>query len=186
MTDNQPGAPGLEGPPWEAPGTVYSWGGFLSNFASTPGLRLPSGYYGHHEADEMPVKTVEHWFQACKATSRQDFDSVLCAPSAAAAKAGGRKIELRPDWEQVKYQVMVRALGGKFALEPYRSGLLLTNPRALAEDSPHDFIWGCRDADGGYEGDNLLGRALMEIRAGVVAAVREQLGALTGGRRDRR
>ena len=37
------------------------------------------------------------------------------------------------------------ALRGKFTLEPYRSALLLTQPRPLAEDSPSDFVWGARD-----------------------------------------
>jgi hypothetical protein len=37
--------------------------------------------------------------------------------------------------------VVLCALRGKFALEPYRCGLLLTHPRPLAEDSPSDFLW---------------------------------------------
>jgi hypothetical protein len=43
------------GPPWSADGTVYFHGGWLSNFAPTPGLRLPFGYHGHHENDRVPV-----------------------------------------------------------------------------------------------------------------------------------
>jgi predicted NAD-dependent protein-ADP-ribosyltransferase YbiA (DUF1768 family) len=43
---------------------------------------------------------------------------------------------------------MLCGLRGKFALEPYRSALLLTHPHALAEDSPTDDVWGCRDAQG--------------------------------------
>jgi predicted NAD-dependent protein-ADP-ribosyltransferase YbiA (DUF1768 family) len=39
------------------------------------------------------------------------------------------------DDEEVKSQVMLCALRGKFALEPYRSALLLTHPRPLAENS---------------------------------------------------
>ena len=124
---------------------MYFYGGWLSNFAPTPGLRLPFGYHGHHENDRVPVRTVEHWFQACKATSRQQFDLILACGTAAAAKRAGRETELRPDWEQVKFEVMLCALRGKFALEPYRSGLLLTHPRPLAEDSPSDYVWGARD-----------------------------------------
>ena len=70
-------AAGRTGPPWTADGTVYFRGGPLSNFAPAPGLLLPFGYHGHHERDRVPVRTVEHWFQACKATSRQQFDLML-------------------------------------------------------------------------------------------------------------
>lgn len=70
------------------------------------------------------------------------------------------------------------ALRGKFELEPYRSGLLLTHPRPLAEDSPTDFVWGCRDPHGGHDGQNLLGMALMQVRAELAAAVQAQLAAL--------
>lgn len=33
----------------------------------------------------------------------------------------------------------------------------------VAEDSPYDVVWGCRDRRG-YTGENLLGRALMRAR----------------------
>jgi ribA/ribD-fused uncharacterized protein len=171
--------PGPGGPPWTANDTVYFYGGPLSNFAATPGLRLPFGYHGHHENDRVPVRTLEHWFQACKATNRQQFDLILACGSAQAAKHAGRHTELRPDWEHVKYQVMLCGLRGKFALEPYRSALLLTYPRPLAEDSPTDYVWGCRDTGGGYNGQNLLGLALMQVRDELVADVRTRLSALT-------
>ena len=72
---------------------------------------------------------------------------------------------------------MLCALRGKFALEPYRSGLLLTHPRPLAEDSPSDFVWGCRDPDGGHSGRNLLGLALMRVRDELIADVRTRIAA---------
>jgi ribA/ribD-fused uncharacterized protein len=170
--------PGRTGPPWTAENTVYFYGGPLSNFAPTPGLRLPFGYHGHHEQDRVPVASTEHWFQACKATSRAQFDVILGSGSPAIAKRAGRQTDLRPDWEQVKFQVMLAALRGKFALEPYRSALLLTHPRPLGENSPDDFVWGCRDPEKGYGGLNLLGRALMQVRDELVADVRTRLRAL--------
>ena len=186
--------PGRTGPPWAAEGTVYFYGGWLSNFAPTPRPRLPFGYLGHHESDRVPVRTVEHWFQACKATCRQQFDLIRASGSPAIAKQSGGKTELRPDWEQVKFEVMLCALRGKFALdqskagrqgqkiEPYHSGLLLTHPRPLAEDSPSDFVWGARDSHGGLSGQNLLGLALMQVRQELIADVRARLSALAPGR----
>ncbi len=180
--DTATAIPGRTRPPWTADGTVYFYGGWLSNFAPTPGLRLPFGYHGHHENDRVPVPTVEHWFQACKATSRRQFDVILASGTAAGAKRAGRETELRPDWEQVKFEVMLCALRGKFALEPYHSALLLTHPHPLAEDSPSDYVWGARDPDGGHGGENLLGLALMRVRDELIADVRTRLTALSLGR----
>ena len=77
---------------------------------------------------------------------------------------------------------MLCALRGKFALEPYHSGLLLTHPHPLAEDSPSDFVWGARDPDGGHGGQNLLGLALMRVRDELIADVRTRLAALAPAR----
>jgi predicted NAD-dependent protein-ADP-ribosyltransferase YbiA (DUF1768 family) len=60
--------------------------------------------------------------------------------------------EARGDAVRAARQVRARALP---------LALLLTHPRPLAEDSPSDFVWGCRDPQGGYGGQNLLGLALM-------------------------
>jgi predicted NAD-dependent protein-ADP-ribosyltransferase YbiA (DUF1768 family) len=90
--------PGRTGPPWTADHTVYFYGGPLSNFAPTPGLSLPFGYHGHHEHDRVPVASTEHWFQACKATSRAQFDVILASGSPVIAKRAGRQTELRADW----------------------------------------------------------------------------------------
>ena len=145
-------------------------------------MRLPRGYFGHHENDRVPVRSVEHFFQACKATSRRKFDLILACNTAAAAKRAGRETELRPDWEQVKFEVMLCALRGKFTLEPYRAALLLTHPRPIAEDSATDFIWGARDRDGGYTGQNLLGLALIRVRDELIADVHTRLTALAPDR----
>ena len=97
--------PGRTGTPWTAHRTVYFDGGPLSNFAPTPGLRLPFGYLGHLERDRVPFASTEHWFQACRATSRGQFDVILASGSPALAERAGRATDLRPDWEQVKSQV---------------------------------------------------------------------------------
>jgi predicted NAD-dependent protein-ADP-ribosyltransferase YbiA (DUF1768 family) len=49
----------------------------------------------------------------------------------------------------------------------------------LAEDSPTDYVRGCRDTQSGYHGHNLLGLALMQIREELVADVRTRVSALT-------
>jgi hypothetical protein len=96
-----PSPAGQTGGP-QAPERVYFYGGPLSNFAPTPGLRLPFGYHGHHERDRVPVASVEHWFQACKATSRQQFDLILACGTAAAAKNAGNRAAARLGAGQVR------------------------------------------------------------------------------------
>jgi hypothetical protein len=54
------------------------------------------------------------------------------------------------------------------------------HPRPLAENSPSDFLWGCRDPQGEYGGQNSLGLALMQVRAELIADVRTRLAALAG------
>jgi ribA/ribD-fused uncharacterized protein len=164
--------------PWLDPGSLRFYGGELSSFAPTPGLRLPEGWWGHpRPAPPVEVGSAEHYFQACKATSREDFLWVLAAPTPGSARRrggprgeAGRRIHLRPDWEEVKLSVMRVAHAGKHSLPRYRDVLPATGRRVLVEDSPTDFIWGGRDKDGGMGGRNLLGVVLMEVRAEIVAA----------------
>jgi|GEM_PF-3241283 len=159
--------------PWDHEDTFYFYGGAFSSFAPTPGLRLPGGWFGHpRPAPLFDVAYIESYFQACKADSLEDFLWVLTSPRPAQAKrrggprGEGRKIGFRRDWEEVKYEVMRFAHGRKFETFPtYREELLATGVRPLVENSPTDFIWGGRDRDGGYDGRNLLGLALMEIRS---------------------
>jgi hypothetical protein len=54
------------GPPWTAKDTVYFYGGPLSNFAATPGLRLPFGYHGHHENDRVPYAPSSTGFRPAR------------------------------------------------------------------------------------------------------------------------
>lgn len=85
-----------------------------------------------------------------------------------AAKKAGRKVELRPDWEKIKFSVMKSALHQKFRQNPdLLLALMETGEAVLHEDSPYDFVWGWRN-----NGQDLLGKALMEVRAEIRADVR--------------
>jgi len=142
----------------------------LSNFAHA-GFRAPHPLLPDHSLVEFA--TVEHYFNAQKTLDLDDFEWIRTAPDATTAKRrgskwgeGGRRITLRSDWEhRHRYHVMLEALRYKFALPEFVVLLDSTGDRTLAEDSPRDYEWGCRDERGGYEGRNLLGRALMRVRA---------------------
>src|SRR5687768_9254675 len=60
--------------------------------------------------------TGEHLYQAAKAHSVTAWLWVLGSESPGESKYRGRHVELRPDWEEVKYDVMRQVLGVKFTL----------------------------------------------------------------------
>lgn len=178
----------LTRPPWNRPGTLYFYAGTFSNFAAARGLRLPAGWYGHPPRPDLyEIPSGEHWMQACKATSREDFEWVLSAPSPQSAKRrgsqsgeGGRTLELRPDWDRqhpgaplggpTKLLVVAYYLAARARHDTqYRQVLQWTGSYQLVEDSPRDFEWGGRDAHGGFTGRNLLGIAHMTVRAALPA-----------------
>lgn len=134
----------------EAPYDFY--GGVFSNFADST-IFMDVGF------GVRAYPTVEHAFQAAKATTWEDHQRVATSPGPWFAKKEGREITLRDDWEQVKYDVMLECLRAKFALPHFKRALLATGTREIREDSPTDFVWGYRN-----NGQNLLGKALMQVR----------------------
>ena len=113
------------------------------------------------EMDGKTYPTVEHWYQACKATSEEDHELVRRAPTAAQAKRIGNRIDVRPDWDGVKLEIMRVGLCSKFQQNPdLARRLLSTGQRPLHEASPSDRFWGWADGDG----EDHFGRLLTEIR----------------------
>lgn len=73
-----------------------------------------------------------------------------------------RTLPLRYDWEQVKDDIMRKAVLCKFSTHGnIRDILLSTGDEEIVENSPIDFYWGC-GSDG--SGKNMLGKILMEVR----------------------
>lgn len=129
---------------------------FLSNFEESP-----------FEVAGIKYPTVEHWFQAWKTTDLETHKAIAAAPTPGKAKRMGRKVDLRPDWEQIKIEVMRAGLWYKFENPELRAKLLATGNEPLMEGNTwHDNTWGncfCRKCIG-IHGQNLLGALLMEIR----------------------
>jgi ribA/ribD-fused uncharacterized protein len=114
------------------------------------------------EMDGKSWPTVEHYYQAMKATSTVAQDSIRLADTPGSAKRLGKQVAMRPDWEQVKMEIMKNALIAKFTQHPeLRDKLMETGYDELVEDSPIDWEWGC-GSDG--RGENKLGKLLMEVR----------------------
>lgn len=144
---------------------VFFYGGLFSNFVGGPFVvRYLQPWIATVELYQALYPTVEHFFQATKAVYYVDHEHIRNQRTASVAKQVGREIDLRQDWESVKFEVMVVGLRAKFADDPFRETLLATRDRFIAEDSPYDFEWGIRDAEGGFGGNNMLGKALMMVR----------------------
>lgn len=130
--------------------------GFLSNF-----------YVAPIEITGKTYQTTEHYYQAQKAAKSSDRERIRTAPTPHdAANIGRRQIELRPDWETIKYGVMLVALTAKFTQHPSLAAQLLgTGDAYLVEHTVGsvrpDPVWG--DGKAG-EGMNWLGKLLMLVR----------------------
>lgn len=124
-------------------------------------------YVAPIEIDGQMWLTTEHYYQAQKATNFDDAERIrLCQTPHEAAKIGRRYIQIRPDWDTVKYGVMLTALTAKFTQHPdLRNKLLATGDSYLVEHTVGsvrpDPVWG--DGEAG-EGKNWLGRLLMLLR----------------------
>jgi len=82
--------------------------------------------------------------------------------------AEAHKASRRPDWDDVKLDVMRRILRAKVKQHEYvRRKLLATGERELVEDSWRDDFWGWGP---NRDGKNMLGKLWMEIRAELRAA----------------
>lgn len=121
---------------------------FLSNFYPAPVTFKGITYYNSEAA-----------FQAQKCPERAK-EFIRLFPSN--AKALGRKVSLRSDWEEVKDSIMYHIVFAKFnSNEELRQKLIETGDTPLIEGNTwHDTYWGVCDG----VGKNKLGKILMEVR----------------------
>lgn len=125
---------------------------FLSNFWEVP-VTYRDKTYGSNEAA----------FQAQKCmTEDEKMEFTQLRPSA--SKKLGRRVQLRPDWEEVKVTIMEEIVRAKFTQNEDLKQLLLATGDAYLEEGNtwHDTCWGV-DAKTG-EGLNHLGKILMKVR----------------------
>lgn len=139
------------------PKTIHEFRGenyFLSNFYASPVTYNGITYQNNESA-----------FQSQKDLSRSHEFAKL-PPNK--AKSLGRRVKLRPDWEQVKESIMYDIVRAKFSQNPkLKQKLIATGDAKLIEGNYwHDNYWGnctcnrCRNKTG----LNKLGEILMNIR----------------------
>lgn len=159
---------------------------FLSNFYEGEPITVS----GLGEILDLPVEaqfqTGEHLFQAFKARSRKDFLAIGMAKARTVpytdkagkkqtytesapgmAKALGRALPLRADWEQIKFDVMALTVRAKFASGREEAERLLATGDAYLQEGTWwgDDTWGVLLDEEGRPGRNWLGTLLMMRRA---------------------
>lgn len=141
----------------------YDW---LSNFG--PPLLRYGAYLPQHEpiVDWVEEISAEHLYHAAKATNARDKLIVMAAKSPKEAKAAGRQITCRPDWNDVKDAVQRNIIQRKLQHDWVRQKLLATKDAELVHATYwHDTYWGvCNCAKHQGAGKNTLGKLWMEAR----------------------
>ena len=131
---------------------------------------------------DLKFLTAEHYMMHAKAVLFGDLAAatkVLSAKTPGEAKAIGREIQgfNEEQWLTNRFEIVVNANLAKFSYNSeLRQFLISTGDRVLVEASPVDKIWGIGLAKddplvenpSGWQGLNLLGYALMEVRSQLV------------------
>jgi ribA/ribD-fused uncharacterized protein len=167
-----------------SPDYLFFWGHRPSRDGSIGKTCMSQWFPAAFEIGGERYATAEHYMMAAKARLFGDAAiaaQVLQAPDPGAAKALGRKIAGFDEalWLARRSPIVEAANAAKFGQNPaLREFLLNTGGKVLVEASPVDAIWGIglahddpRASDPAqWPGLNLLGFALMRVRAGLRGA----------------
>ena len=122
---------------------------FLSNFYECP-----------ITCQGITYRSSENLYQAAK-TKDTKARQKMAGITPGQAKRMGRKIDIRPDWEDIKIDVMRWIVKRKFAEHPELAAKLMAVDCEIVEDNTWgDRFWGKVDG----QGENWLGKILMEVR----------------------
>lgn len=157
---------------------LFFWGHAPSKDGSVTKSCFSQWWQSAFTVDEIRYSTAEHWMMAKKAElfgDKEIIEKILSAKSPAEAKKLGRQVKnFEPKvWSEKCFSIVCDGNYHKFSQdENLKEFLLNTKDRVLVEASPVDNIWGIGMAQDNehaenprlWEGANLLGFALMEIR----------------------
>ena len=156
---------------------IYFWG-HTPNPKKMTAACFSQWYDCYFEVDGMQYHTTEQYMMASKARLFGDdevFNEIMTADNPHDYKKLGRKIrgfEQEP-WDAKKYDIVVEGNKAKFGQNPdIREFMLSTRDAILVEASPYDKIWGIgldretalKGSVEQWQGENLLGCALMDVR----------------------
>ena len=161
---------------WEKDDFVFFWG---HRKGKKIGKTCFSQWYEiEFEVDGHKFNCAEQYMMAQKAWLFKDieiFGKILDATDPKEIKALGREVKsfVPKIWNQHKFEIVVKGNLGKFGDNPeLKDFLLSTGDKILVEASPYDKIWGIGMSEdhekvenpSEWNGQNLLGFALMEVR----------------------
>ncbi|NJO01782.1 MAG: NADAR family protein [Bacteroidia bacterium] len=156
---------------------IFFWGHQLSKEELTKSC-FSQWYPSPFAVEDITYQTGEHWMMAQKARVFKDdkmLEAIIQSEKPAEAKELGRKVKNFDEhtWYQHRYAIVLSGNFHKFSQHPEMGTFLKnTDPYVLVEASPRDRIWGIglsQDAENvenphTWQGHNLLGFALMEVR----------------------
>lgn len=131
---------------------------------SFPEFRFLSNFHiALMEIDGERWMSVEHYYQASKATHPETKNDIKNCLTPAEAKKLGRHVCIPHNWDEIKDGIMLKAVRAKFRQHlDLREKLLLTEGYELVEYAPWgDTYWG---VDKNLNGENRLGKILMLVR----------------------
>lgn len=123
------------------------------------------------KVNNVLVPSTEALYQACRFPHLPKVQQEIISqfsPMTAKMKSKPHRANSRSDWNQVRSKIMAWCLKVKLAqhFEEFGALLLETGDRAIVELSNKDAYWGAKltDNDEWLEGQNVLGRLLMQLR----------------------
>lgn len=148
----------------------------IDRFTKEAGYDFLSNFYSSTISFEGQLySTVEHAYQSAKSLDPAVRDTIRRAKSPTEAKKLGQCISIRSDWNDVKLSIMKALIKEKFE-NPFLRPLLLATDDAdlILNNKWNDKFWGvCRG-----EGENWLGRILMEERSRIKEELQSEDGTL--------
>lgn len=120
--------------------------------------------------DDIHIRTSEAIYQACRFPHSKEIQKMIIdqkSPMTAKMKSKPFRQQTRPDWENVKIDIMRWCLKIKLACNYNSFSKLLTETQnmPIVENAHSDNFWGAiEDKNGTLIGMNVLGRLLMELR----------------------
>lgn len=157
---------------------VIFWGSKFSNF-----------YPAKIVVENLEYSSSEQYFMAQKALhfgDNETFEKILKAKTPKEAKILGRQVKgyVDEEWAKVRYDAMRKAVYEKFSQNEDLLEFLLSvefDNKGFVEGSPIDGIWGIRidwqnpeaDDESKWNGLNLLGKVIDDVRAELLASLDE-------------
>lgn len=147
---------------------IYFWGSIYSNFQACT-FTIGNNVFNCSEQAFM-------YFKATHFNDDAIAEEIMATAEPKDQKALGKLVRgfSNEEWEKVRYQYMLTAVLAKFSQnENLKQFLVATGNKVFVEASPYDKVWGVglREDDplildeSNWQGLNLLGQVLMDVRA---------------------